>query len=78
MITFRVYDRPLGTVFSFKYLGRLPTATYDNWTAFIANIQKAKKNWSCLDWILKLEGADTHKIGHFYVVVIKAILLLVS
>ena len=41
---FRAYDRPLETVFSFKYLGCLMAATNDNWMAVITHIWKARKS----------------------------------
>ena len=72
---FRAYDRPLETVSSFNYLGRLPVATDDYCLDFIANILKDRKSWSCLDLILGWKGADTWKLGIFYVAVVLAILL---
>ena len=41
---FWAYDRPLKIVLSFNYLGRLLTATDDNWQAAIANIWKTRKS----------------------------------
>ena len=38
------YDRPLDTVLSFKYLGRLLTETDDDCPAVIANLWKARKS----------------------------------
>ena len=69
------YDRPLEKVSSFKYLERLLTATGENWTVVITNIQKARKSWSRLDWILGREGADNQKLGRFYAVIIQDVLL---
>ena len=69
------YDRPLDTVLSFKYLGRLLPETDDDCPAAIDNIWKARKSWFCLAWILGREGADTQTMGRFYVLAIQAILL---
>ena len=55
---FRVYVHPLETVKSFKYVGRLFTATDDNWSAVIVNLQKVQKSWYLLSKILGREGAD--------------------
>ena len=49
---FRAYDKQLEIVSAFKYLGRLLTATNDDWMDVIANLWKARKSWYCLDWIL--------------------------
>ena len=59
------YDRPLETVSSFKYPGRLLAAIDDNWTVLITNIQKSRKSWFCMDQILEWEGADNRMSGSF-------------
>ena len=64
------YDRPLETVLSFKYLGRLLTSTDDEWIDAIANPWKSRKSQSLLDRILGQEGVDTWTSGRFYVAVI--------
>ena len=73
--TFQVYFRPLEKLSSFKYIVRLLMATNGDWPAVITNTQKARKSWSCLDWILGLEGANTWTLGHVYVTVVQAVLL---
>ena len=50
---FLSYDRPLEKLLSFKYLGIILTKNEDNWPVVIANIQKARKSWSCLAYILR-------------------------
>ena len=70
---FRSYDSPLETVSSFKYLGRLLTATDDNRLAVISNLREARKIWYRLDRIFGKEGAYTWTLGHFYVTVFQAI-----
>ena len=42
---FHDYDRPLEIVSSFKYLGRLMTATNKDWPTVIDNLQKSRKIW---------------------------------
>ena len=75
MTAFQDYDRPLETVFSFKYLGCLLTATNDNLPDFTSNFQKASNIWSRVAWILRWEGAGTRKLVRFYVAVVQDILL---
>ena len=42
--TIQAYERPLETVSSFKYLGRLLIATNDDWPAVIPNIWKSRNS----------------------------------
>ena len=42
---FKAYDRPLVKVTSFKYLGRILTASDDDWAAVVGNILKVRKSW---------------------------------
>ena len=72
------YERPLEKVSSFKYLERLLTATGENWTVVITNIQKARKSWSRLARSLGREGADTRTPWCSCVAIVQAILLLGS
>ena len=65
VMEFWYYDRPMDTVFSFKYLGRLLTETDNDCLAVIKNIWKARKSWFCLDRILGREGEDTQTTGCF-------------
>ena len=57
-INFEVYEKQLKTVPSFKYLGRIMTAGYDDWPAVAGNLGKAWKSWGQLKQILSREGAD--------------------
>ena len=54
---FQAYDRPLTTVASFKYLGRVLTAAYDDCTAVVGNLRKARKIWAQMARIMGQEGA---------------------
>ena len=56
---FRDYDGQLEIVSSFKYLGTLLAATYDDWPDDISNLRKSRTRWSHLARILGHEGADT-------------------
>ena len=69
------YYGPLETVYSFKYLGYLLTATDDYWTAVIANLWKSRKVCFLMDRILGRKEADSHMSGRFYIIVVQAVLL---
>ena len=45
---FEAYGAPLENVKTFKYMGRVMTAGYDDWPAVVYNIQKARKSWGWL------------------------------
>ena len=51
-MTFEAYGKPLETVSTFKYLGRVMTAGDDNWPAVAGNLVKARKIWGRLLQIL--------------------------
>ena len=59
-------------VIAFNYLGSLMTAVDDDWTEVAFNLHKARKCWGC---ILIREGADTKVLGHFFKVLVQAVLL---
>ena len=48
----KAYGRPLETVTSLKYLGRIMTASDDDCTAVVGNLRKARKIWASLSRIL--------------------------
>ena len=60
---------------SFKYLGRPLTATDNDWTEIITNLQKARNIWAKLSIILGREGADTRVSARFYLTIVQADLL---
>ena len=43
---FLAYGQPLGKTISFKYLGRLLSATYNDWPEFVAKLKKERNNWA--------------------------------
>ena len=48
-----------------RYLGRVVTADDDDWPAVLGNLQKARKGWGRLSWILIQEGADPKVLRNF-------------
>ena len=62
-------------VTEFRYLGRVLTATDDEWPAVAGNIRKARESWGQLARVLGREGADP-KVSHsFYTDVTQQVLL---
>ena len=61
---FDAYGKPLETVSTFKYLGRVMTAGDDDWPAVAVNLVKLRKSWGCLSRILSREGADKRVSGN--------------
>ena len=59
----------------FRYLGRVLTATEDDWPAVARNLQKARATWGRLARILGREGADPKVSRNFYIAVTQQVLL---
>ena len=55
---FHAYGKPMEAVSEFRYLGRLLTATDDDWPAVAGNIRKARVSWGRFERVLGREGAD--------------------
>ena len=72
---FHAYGQPMEAVSEFWYLGRLLTATDDDWTAVERNIKKAQRIWGRLAWVLVREGADPKVSRTFYIAVTQQVLL---
>ena len=62
-------------VTEFWYLGRLLTATDDDWPAVAGNIKKARRIWGRLDRVLGRERADPKVSWNFYTAVTQQVLL---
>ena len=62
-------------VLEFRYLGRLLTATDDDWMAVAGNIKKAQRSWGHLAQVLGREGADPKVSQTFYIAVTQQVLL---
>ena len=46
-------------VLDFWYLGRLLTASDDDWTAVTGSIKKVRRIWGRLDQVIGMEGGGT-------------------
>ena len=69
------YGFPLAPLSSFKYLGRILSASDDYWPVVVQNLRQVCKKWVRLMWMLGREGEDARILGVFYVEVVQAILL---
>ena len=63
---FQAYGRPLDTVTSFKYLGRVLTAGYDKWPELVVKLKKGWKSLERLKSIMGREGANPRVSGMFF------------
>ena len=72
---FEAYGAPIESVSEFKYLGRILTATDDDWPAVVGNLRKARRSLGRLARVLSREGADPKVSRTFYIAVTQAVLL---
>ena len=72
---FEAYGKPLETLDTFKYLGRLMTAGDDDWPEVVGNLVKPQNSWGRLLLILSREGADKRVSGKYFKAVVQAVLL---
>ena len=72
---FYAYGKPMEAVLEFRYLGRLLTATDDDWPAVAGNIRKAWVRWGRLTRVMGREGADPKVSRIFYTAVTQQVLL---
>ena len=72
---FHAYGKPMEAVSEFRYLGRLLTATDDDWPAVAGNIRKARLSWGRLSRVLGREEADPKVSQSFYTAVTQKVLL---
>ena len=72
---FHTYGKPMEAVSEFCYLGRLLTATDDDWPAVAGNIRKARVRWGRLARVLGREGADPKVSRSVYTAVTQQVLL---
>ena len=75
---FEAYEAPIESVSEFKYLGRILTATDDDWPAVVGNLRKARRSWGRMARVLSREGADPKVSQTFYIAVTQAVFLLGS
>ena len=71
----QINRRTLEMATAFKYLGRVLTASDENWMAVVANIWKARSRRARLSRILGREGADPPTPGTFYKALVQATLM---
>ena len=76
VLAFQDYGRLLVSVSEFNYLGRMLTASDDNWPASVVNLKKAWKPWARMLRVLGWGGSDPWTYGKFYKAVVQATLLL--
>ena len=72
---FEAYGAPIESVSEFKYLGRILTATDDDWTAVVGNLRKARRSWGRLSRVLSRKGTDPKVSRAFYIAVTQAVLI---
>ena len=72
---FKAYREPMEAVSEFRYLGRLLTATYDDWTAVAGNMKKSRRIWGRLARVLGREGEDPKVSQTFYIAMTQAVIL---
>ena len=74
-VVFQIYGHPLSTASSFKYLGRVLTASDDNCPEVFGNPRKARRRWTWMLRILRWKGSDPWEYGKFYKAVVQPTLL---
>ena len=72
---FNAYRRRLNSVKEFRYLGRVLTATDDDWPAVARNLHRARATWGRLERILGREGANPKVSRNLYIAVTQQVLL---
>ena len=73
--SFRVCGCLLTTLMAFKYLGRILTASDNDWSEVVGNLWKAWKKWGRISRILGRERVDAQISGTFFKSVICAVLI---
>ena len=69
------YWIPLAPVTSFKYLGRVLSASDENCPAVVQNLWQAQQKWVWLSRVLIREGVDDRTSGRIYVAVVQVVLI---
>ena len=72
---FHAYGTRMEAVTECRYLGRVLTATDDDWPAVASTIRKAQVSWGRLARVLEREGADPKVSRSFYIAVTQQVLL---
>ena len=69
---FEAYRAPIKSVLEFKYLGRILTATDDDWPAVVGKLGKVKRSWGRLSRVLSRKGTYPKVSRAFYIAVTQA------
>ena len=72
---FEAYGRKINQVQEFRYLGRVLTATDDDWPEVARNLYRSRATWGRMARILGREGADPKVSRMFYIAVTQQVLL---
>ena len=64
---------PLTQVTSFKYIRLILMAAYNEWTAVVSNLRKARQEWERLTRVLGREEADSWTSGQIYLAVVQLV-----
>ena len=72
---FEAYRAPIKLVSEFKYLGRILTATDDDWSEVVGNLRKARRSWGRLSRVLSRKGTDPKVSRAYYIAVTQAVLI---
>ena len=60
---FQAYGRSLESVTSFKYMGRIMRASYDDCQSVVGNLDKEMKRWACMSRILGRYDSNPRLLG---------------
>ena len=71
---FQAYGHLLALVSSFKYLGRVMTASVNDRMEVVTNMRNSWWKWAWMSKILVWEGENTRNSRTFYKVVVKSVL----
>ena len=74
-VVFKIGDKPIENVLSFKYLGMILAANDNDLPAMVSNIHQACQHWGQISHLLMHDGASTWTMGYFYKAIVQAVLL---
>ena len=72
---FEAYGVPIKSVLEFKYMGRILTATDNNWPEVVRNLGKLRRSWGSLFRVLGRDSVDPKVSRALYIAVTQAVLL---
>ena len=72
---FRSYGLLLEMVTSFRYLAQVISSAYDDWSAVVNNLSRARAVWRRMTQILSKEGSALLVSGFSFKAVIQAVIL---